>query len=445
MNLFRLVIKAPSKFVPYSFLIATSFIAFVAKMPFTGAEDIVNARNNILIGARTDFWGGFAPWFFTIYVGDSWEFVYAVLFALSITLGSIGIARYFLFVVKQFRSNHLISLFLLNYIVLLFALSFSRDGGMLAFSWLGIGLFLFSKCFEESLFPKVLRAISCLFIVLGFSFRPWLSVSLVFLILLLRGFGSGAKKLSPGLILSITFSFLFMPLIIDQFAKKGQSLDSSFPEQQVMIMDASSMACLSPSQTVADQAINTLRNLPDSKNVNRGSLCGQWYPQSWASPVFYGHLSEAEKPALSMIIESDYETYNKFKSAWLNLLLTNLPEYIQAKVILGSQFALAGDSIHLNTNSLDGLLLLPIELLKSLRIFSMLPTVLLLLWLTLRARTMPATNVNKIASVNLLVAFYLSFCLMSVISFIGDNQRYLFNGSILVILFGFLLERGYVK
>jgi hypothetical protein len=32
---------------------------------------------------------------------------------------------------------------------------------------------------------------------------------------------------------------------------------------------------------------------------------------------------------------------------------------------------------------------------------------------------------------------------MSVISFIGDNQRYLFTGSMLVILFSFLLELGY--
>jgi hypothetical protein len=210
-----------------------------------------------------------------------------------------------------------------------------------------------------------------------------------------------------------------------------------------MIMDASSMVCLGASTTVSNRAIDVLRTLPASKNANRRDLCGQWYPQSWASTVFYGDLTDGEKPALSMIPTNDFASYNNFKSAWLSLILTNMAEYVQAKLMLSSQFLLAGDSINAEIYSWRGLLLLPLETLKALRLVSIFPILTLLLWLSFRSRKNGLKNTRKIGHLKLLSAFYLSFCAMSVISFIGDNQRYLFTGSMLVILFSFLLELGY--
>jgi hypothetical protein len=323
---------------------------------------------------------------------------------------------------------------------LLFALSFSRDGALISFTWFGIGGFLLSTYQPDSYCSNILKAISCLSLVIGFCFRPWLAFSLVVLIFLLRRFGSPTKKLSLSLNLAIVISLLFAPLIIDQLSKKIQSLESSFPEQQVMIMDASSMACLSASRQVSREAIEVLNYLPNSKDVNRKELCGEWFPQNWASTVFYGNSTEGHLNPLSMIPSNDFINYAKFRSSWLNLLGSNIPEYMQIKILLGSQFLLAGDSLNINVDSFKGMLLLPLELLKAFRLFSILPVLCLLLWLALRSRSNETTNRDKVATVNILTAFYLSFSLMSVISFIGDNQRYLFSGSIIVILFYFLLE-----
>ena len=39
-------------------LVLLSTLTFVTQIPNFYGEDIVNARENYLIGARTDFWGG---------------------------------------------------------------------------------------------------------------------------------------------------------------------------------------------------------------------------------------------------------------------------------------------------------------------------------------------------------------------------------------------------
>ena len=86
-----------------SFFVVT--IAFLSRYPFSGAEDIANARENLLAGQRTDFWGSFSPWFFSQIASDNWEILYGLLFA-SILVISLALIFAFSFARAKIGRAH---------------------------------------------------------------------------------------------------------------------------------------------------------------------------------------------------------------------------------------------------------------------------------------------------------------------------------------------------
>ena len=420
--------RPSTKHRPFLFCTLLSVVALLAKYPYTGAEDVVNARNNLIAGSRTDFWGSFSPWFFSIIKSEYWEFFYAVLFTLMVAFGAY---RFMVSNFKLFRSHLVFAFYLfLVYSSLIFAISFSRDGALLAFFWLSLGFWLTAHD-KSGLLRSLLVISSILALSIGLSFRPWLSLSLIFFVLALNSSHQLVTPKMPKLSLLGVLGFVAVaPVSFDLAAHRILNMVPSYPQQQVMIMDISSMACLTPTRSQVDQALAALDSIASESQLTKSVLCEQYYPQNWGSVVFYGART-GQTGALHFIEARNEKTYEKLQEDWLGLIVSNLPSYIQMKIMLGSQFLLAGESPNLSIRNLQSFLELPLNLAKSIRLYSVIPVFLLLIFSL--SRTVRFSKVVD-PSTYYGILFYLSFLMTSVIAFIGDNQRYIFVGAIIASL-----------
>ena len=413
-----------------SFLFCTllSVVALLAKYPYTGAEDVVNARNNLISGSRTDFWGSFSPWFFSIVKSTHWEFFYAALFTLMVIFGA---NRFMVNNFKLLRRPLLFAFFLfLVYSSLIFTISFSRDGVLLAFFWLSLGFWLTAHD-KSGLLRNLLLVSSISALSIGLSFRPWLSFSFIFLVLAFNSiYQLFTPKKSKFLLLGVLVFIAVTPVSLDLASHRILNMVASYPQQQVMIMDISSMACLTPTRSQVDQALVALNSIASEHPLTKSVLCEQYYPQNWGSVVFYGARA-GQTGALHFIEASNEKTYEKLQENWLGLIASNLPSYIQMKIMIGSQFLLAGESPNLSIRNLQSFLELPVNLAKSMRLYSVIPVFLLLIFSL--SRTVRFSKVVE-PPTYYGILFYLSFLMTSVIAFIGDNQRYIFVGAIVASL-----------
>jgi len=206
-------------------------------------------------------------------------------------------------------------------------------------------------------------------------------------------------------------------------------LEESYPEQQVMILDIASMVCLSADKSTQLDALKALDPISNSATLSRERLCGQFYPQSWASLTFYSNPND---PALRMIGVHEKNTYEALRESWLELLASNPIDYLQIKVFQFSQLFLAGDSIRVYPDTFKQFFLLPYESIKALRLLSFAPTLLLISWLTFSSRFKAEVRIRR----SLLITYLLSIGIVTV-AFIGDNQRYI-SWLAMLILFSFI-------
>ena len=410
-------------------------VGLIARFPYKGSEDIMAARRSILSGTKRDFWGSFSPWFFSIAPESIWEACYAILFSMLIAISTfIFLRRYPSKQELPKRSKFLI--LVSAYFSMLFTLSFSRDGAMLAFIWFAIALWWKAETTSKRIVTWLLIFSSLLFLILGTSFRPWLALASP---LLLGYFYSAGRKVkllfnSSYILILVTVLITISPFIVETSFHKFLGMKDSYPEQQVMIMDLSTIACLSADRQTSDEALLNLNLLAESPPLTKKSLCSQYYPASWASVVYYGAAS-GEKGALQDLQIGDREKYLEFRSNYISFLTKHFAALIQAKFLLGSQFLLAGDSPRLGNLMGRAVFEYPMELAKGLRVFSLLPSLFLLsLFGIYRVRKMEISR----SMMYLILAYYCCSVSIVVIAFIGDNQRYILPFQIISFLLFFL-------
>jgi hypothetical protein len=312
-----------------------------------------------------------------------------------------------------------------------FSLSLSRDGSLLAFLWIGFALIFTSR--SNSILSYIKFGSGLLLIVIGLSFRPWLSLAFIPIFLaIIKNLGTNTYRLSASwkkYILSLLI--LIGPLLLDTSAKKLMNLQNSFPEQQVIIHDLASISCMSANKSTQNAAIAALRPISPDPSLSREQLCGQFYPQNWASVVFY---SNPEKPAISIINATQGETYRLVRDSWLSVILSNPTEYMQIKMIQLSQLFLAGESAIPLFDQPRRFFSLPYELFKNLRLFSLLPGLLLFSFITFSCRD-KETFVFSFSA----LSSYVTASLLIVVAFIGDNQRYI-SWLAIIISYTYLLR-----
>jgi hypothetical protein len=138
-----------------------------------------------------------------------------------------------------------------------------------------------------------------------------------------------------------------------------------------------------------------------------------------------------------MIEPSNEELYSSFLKKWLSLVAMNPAQYLQTKIMLSSQLLLAGDSRVTEDQFHKKLLLSPLTILRDLRLFSVLPFLILILLSTWFWRK----SLSKVEASAILM-FYLFGVTSVAISFIGDNQRYLIPISIVTGLLTLVQSRA---
>lgn len=418
----------PRKMLTYArtYPIALTIVVLYSKYPFGGAEDVINARNNLHADTRTDFWGAFSPWFFSLYKSNGWEILYSCFFSLLITFTFAVLID----LLPKFK-NIAIGIFLLlalQYVIVSFAVSLSRDSALLTFIIFSIGAWILAsqELHNRSNFWIFISIIS---MSLGMAFRPWLSVCLPFLLITLNHVFPLFKSIKKASVIFSLLVTLLFPILVDQSVHRILNLTYSFPQQQVMIMDLSSMACLSADRAPTEESLVALRSISMSRTLTKKELCSQYFPQNWASVIFYG-AKKGENPVLVMVKAGDVNTYTALQSSWLNSILNQLPSYIQIKIMLGSQFFLAGESPRIEFRTMKSIFQLPFEITKALRLYSAFPVFLLLIIAAFKGKKEPR-DPGFIYSIT---TFYSFFLAISIMAFIGDNQRYIFPGSVIVYL-----------
>lgn len=414
--------------VPLSLTLAA---AFYALFPFSGGEDVNNATQNFQSSERNNFWGGLAPWFYSLFPDSilGSDILYGFFYLLLIGIGTGLFQKYLCKIDTKNLELKLLSLLSLNYLVALFALQFSRDGSMLAFVWASFGLASYALVAERS---TKLWIPSALFYVIGITFRPWLGlivVPLIFIIMIQSENLKNKTLKSYFLLSGLVLVLILAPVTLDRSAMRIFQMEEAFPQQQVMIMDASAVACWSSNHDTSNQALKTLQFLAVSPNLDKANLCSFFHPQTWASVVFYKSPEVKEPSPIRMIGAGESALYDSFFESWLQLVSSNPKEVIQSKIMLTSQFFLAGDSRPKATSSLQNILTFPLTLTRELRLFSFLPFIFVF-FLMCYVRRKSTRFVENLS----VLGFYLIGFLSISIAFIGDNQRYLIPISLLTVM-----------
>lgn len=414
---------------PVAISLLITLLAIISLWPFAGGEDVANSRENILNGERTDFWGGFSQFFYSLWGlgAPTWHIILGLIQVLLVLAGTVITIQN---LGSSLRSKAiLIPLFLLHYLATIYVLNLSRDATLLAFLWIGIALLF--RITDSSRNSLPIAVIAILLICIGFAFRPWLAIAFTPIVLTLI-YLSRKPSRDWRKIVSFTFIFLMLsagPLALDLASKNSMKLEDSYPEQQVMILDIASMVCLSADKSTQLDALKALDPISNSSTLSRERLCGQFYPQSWASLTFYSNPND---PALRMIGVNEKSTYEVLRECWLELLASNPMDYLQIKVFQFSQLFLAGDSIRIYPDTVKQLFLIPYESIKALRLLSFAPALLLISWLTFSSRFRAEIRIRR----SLLITYLLSIGIVTV-AFIGDNQRYI-SWLAILILFSFI-------
>lgn len=413
---------------PTLIVLLISFLGVISLWPFSGGEDVANARQNILNGERTDFWGGFSQYFYSIGgLGEPvWHITIGLIHALLVLLGTIVTIRNCRG--QETSKARLIPVFFLHYLATIYVLDLSRDATLLSFIWLGFALLL--RFVDSSNFSPLSFCLTLALILIGFSFRPWLAIAFVPLVFAVINL-SRLKWVNVRKFLAFAFSFVAIsvgPFALDATSKNLMGLEESYPEQQVMILDIASMACLSADKQTHSEALNALTPISTSLFLTRERLCGQFYPQNWGSLTFYSNPSD---PVLRMVAVNDRSTYELLRRSWIQLLRSQPVDYFQIKVFQFSQLLISGDSIRLAPKSPQHFFLIPYETVKALRLLSCAPVLILLFWLTFSSRFKAKVEF----SYTLVISYLLTVGIVTV-AFIGDNQRYI-SWLALIVLFSY--------
>jgi len=404
------------------------------QIPSFYGEDIVNARSNYLTGAKTDFWGGIST---LVYAhvpsfGFRWQIWLAII---QITLTSIGLQKILL--MKSYsRKIYIIKCFV-AYSALLFGSQMTRDG--LMFSLLIVGYATLDSALRKSNSSRAIigpLAIICF----AMSFRPWLSVAIIPIIFL--SFQHSKLKLRSSTALLLAISIVVSPFALEFLATKSLKLNKSFPEQQVMLMDAAATYCYTTNTATGMRAEKALMIFTSDPNYSK-FVCQKYRPDTWLSITQGVHSSsEGSEADFNLIRAGDTRNYETLKSTWLNFIISDPVTYLQNKILFASKLFIGSDSRNISifsakTKSTKTLAIyrIPYDIAITLHAYSLLALMTILFLIPINGYLQKRKNGLTIdrVTVNLLAAVFL-WTALSAIAYIGSNGRYTYAVTILSLV-----------
>ena len=399
--------------------------------------DIALARFSYRGEYPIDIWGGFSLFFYgnlpdLILPWGAWLLVLQLFL---VSFGAYLLKRHILLTNKLL----ILTWWLFVYAVLVFSGNLTRDSTLFSFCFFGFCLvYIFA---EKQKNNSKFFWIGILFLVIGFSFRPWLAlISSLFLVF------SNIKGIKLFATILIT---LISPLILDSSVYNVKEVQQVHPEFQVILMDAASMTCISNSKVTSEVGARLI-NLFNKTNYSPEQICGSFKLSSWQSigvwqekPSFKTKVINQTNALTFEKIElpiqfgiSDFES-DRIRSAWLSLIKAHPKEYLQVKFLQACQLIIAGDTFGIRwLNSANFfekirlLLFIPYDMAISIHLFSPLVAASLgcvLIFRLLRRRRYVALPIEIATVLPLLIlGFWIS---ITAIAFIGDNGRYVYPAS----------------
>ena len=418
-----------------------SVAALFMQIPSFYGEDIVNARNNYLDGPRTDFWGGIST---LIYAhvpdsGFSWQIWLAIF---QITLTSIALKKTLPRVFHTKRKN------IIKYVAIYSALTFgsqmTRDG--LMFSLLIFGFATLNSILNKHR-PIKLIVWPIFIICLAMSFRPWLSIAILPLIMMILKVYKirFVRWATAGLVISITLT----PLAFEYLAAKSLRLEKSFPQQQVMLMDVAATYCYTTNTKTGERASRVIQNFSNDPNY-KSFVCQLYRPDTWLSLTKSINTSSSGFDVDFKLIQTgNVKQYDELESKWLEIIIKDPVTYIQNKMLFASKLLIGSDSRNITILSAEststrifGIYKFAYDIAITLHLFSLFVCILILFLIPTKRYL---KNRNEGLNIDQYTIHILSSILiwntLSAIAYIGSNGRYTYALSLLSLVL-YLSHKG---
>jgi hypothetical protein len=407
---------------------------FLIQIPSFYGEDIVNARNNYLTGARTDFWGGIST---LIYAhipnfGFRWQIWLALI---QVSLTSLGLQK-LLLMKNQTRRIYVIKC-LIAYSAMVFGSQMTRDG--LMFSILIIGYATLNSALHNRSSAKVIIG-SLAIICFAMSFRPWLSVAIIPIILL--SFQMSKFTMRRSAVLMLMMSIAVAPVALEFLAAKSLRLNESFPQQQVMLMDTAATFCYTTNTTTGTNAKKALMLFTSDPNYPK-MACQLYRPDTWLSLTqAINTSSQGLEFDFNLIRAGDKRNYEVLQSTWIKFIINDPVTYLQNKILFASKLFIGSDSRNISILSAEttstrilGIYRIPYDIAITLHIYSLLAFTIILLLLPIKRylqKRKDGLTIDRVSIVLLSAVFI--WMALSAIAYIGSNGRYTYALTILSLI-----------
>ncbi len=431
------------KFLDPTIYVLSALLVLLARWPSHDSEDIKNLRKNFESSSPNDFWGGFSAFFYgnfpDFYPG--WESLLLLFQWLSATSGLLII----LLKIKRLSFHFAIILVL---VLVSMCTLITRDALMLSLLLLGLGFAVVYKD-SNSAIRKPMFGFSSFFVFfIASCFRPWVGIAVAFLFLMVFPSFRLGKAGSSRLFFIFGFSILFFisSVGVEIFTAKALSLEKSYPEQQVMMMDLAASACWSTNQSMVSKSKEGLGNFY-LDGVVPSYFCNTFRPTNWVH-LFHPDMISGNQPGFRLIPVGDTDSYEKLRASWFDSVLSHPVDYVQVKLMYASQTLIGGDSRRirlLDSNYFEnsdrsktflvysGLVLALLDFAVSLHLFSPFFSFLFLGYVYYVSSCKKYFGYFPKSTI-WLSTFLITWLVCTVIAYIGDTARFTYTSGALVIL-----------
>ena len=404
----------------------------MTQLPNFYGEDIVNARNNYLDGEKTDFWGGIS----TLVYGHvpnlffRWQIWLAIF---QIAIAAYGLAK--LLSVRVVKKLQTIALMLIIYSCLLFAASMTRDGLMFSLLLLGLAILKVDIVENKPIFQLLLPLSIISF---AMSFRPWLSIAILPIVALILSerkdkFG---KKITATILLMLAIA----PASIEISSSKLLNLQKSFPEQQVMIMDAAASYCYSNNESTLLRA-NRLLNYFSTDKEFGDYACNIFRADTWLSLTRNNNLSDTAG-IFWIIPAGDIVNYETIKQSWIKLISLDPVTYFQNKILFAGKIIIGSDSRNLsilnatgNSEKIAAIYKLPFDVLITFHAFSAIAVFsYICIFLSWKKRFLGNNFIQVDRTLTSILFSIFLWVSLSAIAYIGSNGRYVYSITLIALV-----------
>lgn len=417
-----------------NFIHVLAVFSLLVQLPSFYGEDIVNARTNYLSGDRIDFWGGISTiaYAFLPDFGFRWQIWLAII---QISLTTLGLLK--TLPIKNLSRKHYLINIALAYSALIFGSQMTRDG--LMFSLLLFGYASFKSAAAERKGIKFF-IIPIMLICFGMSFRPWLSIATIPLVLVLLKIEK--RKIGKTLTIVIMIILTLLPLIFEKIAKESLDLRNSYPEQQVMLMDVAATYCYTTNFMTGMKAETAIKIFSEDPNFSKNA-CRLYRPDTWVSLTQAANASSRGLEVnFSLIKPGELDKYEELKSNWVNMIIQDPVSYLQNKILFSSKLVIGSDGRDLSIRSADSpstillaIFRIPYDIAISLHLYSLLALISFLLIGPLKRRLVKKSE--KIELDDFIIYLFLGafiWTTLSSIAYIGSNGRYTYTFTLLSFL-----------